>query len=162
MHKLIVTVFLTSLTMTIMAQKEIKTSIDISASPQVIWNVLTNFTEYEKWNPFLKSVEGDFKVGEKVKINAGGMKFRPKVLAYNENKEIRWLGKFIFKGLFDGEHKFIIIDNGDGTSTFKQEEKFSGILVGLFKKKLETETKSGFEEMNKKLKELAENLKDEI
>ncbi len=50
----------------------------------------------------------------------------------------------------------MIIDNGDGTSTFKQEEKFTGILVGLFKKKLDSETKPGFEAMNKKLKELAE------
>jgi len=95
-------------------------------------------------------------VGEKVKINAGGMKFKPKVLVYKENQEIRWKGKFLVKGLFDGEHSFVIIDNGDGTSTFKQEEIFTGILVGMFKKKLDSDTKNGFEEMNKKLKELAE------
>jgi len=158
MQNLVTTIFLTLFTFNIMAQKEIKTSIDISASPETVWNVLTNFSEYENWNPFLKSVEGDFYVGNKVKINAGGMKFKPKVLVYNRNQEIRWIGNFLVKGLFDGEHSFVIIDNGDGTSTFKQEEKFSGILVGLFKKKLDSETKPGFEEMNKKLKELSEEL----
>ncbi len=35
-------------------------------------------------------------------------------------------------------------------------EKFKGILVSLFKKQLDNNTKRGFEEMNKKLKELAE------
>ena len=142
----------------ILRQKEIKTSIDISAPPTKVWEVLTNFSEYENWNPFLKSIEGDVEVGKKIRINVNGMKFKPIVLIFNENKEIRWIGKFLFKGLFDGEHSFDIIDNQNGTSTFKQEEKFTGILVGLFSKKLESETKPGFVAMNKKLKEIAEKL----
>ena len=145
-----------------MAHKEIKTSIKISAPPELVWKVLIDFSAYEKWNPFLKSVEGDFKVGKRVKINAGGMRFKPEVLVFSEQQEIRWLGNFLFKGLFDGEHSFVIVDNKDGTSTFKQEERFSGILVGLFKKKLELETKLGFEKMNEKLKELAEKLKTTV
>lgn len=149
---------LTYLTTIVMAQKEIKTSIVIDAQPEIIWKVLTDFPSYEQWNLFLTSVEGDFIVGNKVKITAGGMKFKPKVLAYEENVEIRWKGKFLFKGLFDGEHSFVIVDNGEGTSTFKQEEIFSGILVGLFKKKIEGSTKDGFNEMNLKLKELSEEL----
>lgn len=156
MQKLVAIIPLTLLTLHIMAQKEIKTSIDISSPPATIWKILTDFPAYESWNPFITSVEGEFIVGEKVKINAGGMKFKPKVLVYKENQEIRWKGKFLVKGLFDGEHSFVIIDNGDGTSTFKQEEIFTGILVGMFKKKLDSDTKNGFEEMNKKLKELAE------
>jgi hypothetical protein len=46
--------------------------------------------------------------------------------------------------------------NGDGTTTFKQSENFKGILVPFFKKSLDNNTKKGFEEMNRKLKELAE------
>jgi len=139
-----------------MAQKEIKTSIRIAATPENVWKVLTNFEAYGNWNPFLKSLEGDVKVGKKIKVNAGGMKFTPNVLAVEENKELRWLGKFLFKGLFDGEHIFLIEDNKDGTVTFRQEEKFNGMLVGLFAKKLDTDTKKGFEQMNEKLKEIAE------
>lgn len=161
MRKLSAIIFLTVLSFNIMAQKEIKTSIQISAAPEVIWSVLTNFSEYENWNPFITSAEGDFVVGEKVKITAGGMKFKPKVLVFDTNKEIRWISKLLFKGLFDGKHSFEIIDNGDGTSTFNHEERFSGILVGLFKKKLETETKPGFEAMNAKLKEQAEAVNDQ-
>ncbi|MGB1242682.1 MAG: SRPBCC family protein [Chitinophagales bacterium] len=140
-----------------MAQKEIKTAIQISASPERVWQVFTNFENYGNWNPFILSIEGNVKTGEKIKINAGGMKFKPEVLAFEENKELRWKGKLLFEGVFDGEHIFLIEDNKDGTVTFKQEEKFSGILVGLFAKKLDTETKEGFKQMNRKLKELAEN-----
>lgn len=141
-----------------MAQKEIKTSIDISAPSEIIWSVLTNFQAYPDWNPFLTSVEGDFEVGNTIKITAGGMKFKPEVLTYNEYKEIVWLGKFLVNGMFDGEHRFTIIDHQDGTSTFQHEEKFSGVLVGVFSKKLDKETTPGFIEMNKKLKEIAEEL----
>ena len=139
-----------------MAQKEIKTSIQITATPEKVWKVLTNFQEYKNWNPFLKSVEGHVKKGETIKINADGMKFKPKVLSFEENKQFSWIGKLLFKGLFDGEHLFLIEDNGDGTVTFRQEEKFQGILVGLFAKKLDTDTRQGFMQMNKKLKELSE------
>jgi len=58
--------------------------------------------------------------------------------------------------LFDGEHKFELIDNANGTTTLIQSEKFSGILVPLLKKQLDDNTKRGFEAMNEKLKELVE------
>jgi hypothetical protein len=82
-----------------------------------------------------------------------GMTFKPRVLAFETNKEFLWLGHLLFTGLFDGEHKFELIDNGNGTTTFKQSEKFKGIFVGLLN--LEN-TQKGFEAMNEKLKEMAE------
>ncbi|WP_228479091.1 SRPBCC family protein [Flavobacterium soyangense] len=39
-------------------------------------------------------------------LEAKGMTFKPKVLAFETNKEFRWLGHLLFPGLFDGEHKF--------------------------------------------------------
>ncbi|PWA03938.1 SRPBCC domain-containing protein [Flavobacterium psychrotolerans] len=72
------------------------------------------------------------------------------------HNELSWLGHLFFPGLFDGEHKFEVINNGNGSTTFRHSEKFTGILIPLFKKKLSINTKNGFENMNKKLKELAE------
>ncbi len=139
-----------------MFKKEIKTSIKISATPEMIWKVLTDFENYPDWNEFLSSVEGNFNPGNHVKITAGGMKFKPKILVYDKNKEIRWIGKFLVCGLFDGEHLFRIIDHRDGRCTFQQEEFFSGLLVKLFAKKLDKDTKNGFIQMNEKLKEICE------
>jgi hypothetical protein len=98
------------------------------------------------------------KVGNKIKVciqlpNSKAMTFKPRVRAFETNKELRWLGHLLFTGLFDGEHEFQLIDNGNGTTTFKQSEKFKGIFVGLLN--LEN-TKKGFEAMNEKLKEMAE------
>ena len=140
---------------------EIKTEIIINATTGRVWTILTNFDNYPNWNPFIKSIKGDVKVGNKITARieppeAKGMTFKPKILCYETNKELRWLGHLLFVGLFDGEHKFELIDNGDGTTTFRQSEKFKGVLVPLFKKQLETNTKNGFVAMNMKLKELAE------
>lgn len=84
------------------------------------------------------------------------MTFIPKVLVFDENKEFVWLGYLLFKGLFDGEHHFKLIDNQDGTTTFVQSENFKGLLVPIFKSQLDKNTRKSFELMNQKLKELAE------
>lgn len=141
--------------------KEIKTKIRIEASPAKVWAILTDFDKYPEWNPFIKSIKGDVAVGNKIVARieppeAKGMTFKPTVLAFDTNKEFRWIGHLLVKGLFDGEHKFELIDNGDGSTTFVQSEKFGGILVPLFKKMLDKNTVNGFNQMNKKLKEMAE------
>jgi hypothetical protein len=141
--------------------KEIKTEILINATPEKVWTILTNFDNYPNWNPFIKSIKGEVKVGKKITVrieppNAKGMTFKPRVLVFIANKELRWLGHLLFAGLFDGEHKFELVDNGNGTTTFIQSEKFKGILEPLFKKTININTKNGFALMNEKLKERAE------
>ncbi len=139
-----------------MAKKEIKTSIIINSTPEKVWSILSDTANYPSWNPFIKSIKGDFVVGKTIVADIDGMTFKPEVLVVKQQKEIRWIGRLFFKGIFDGEHSFHIDDNKDGSVTFRQEEKFNGILVGMFSKKLDTDTKSGFEAMNEALKALAE------
>ncbi|OPB97277.1 polyketide cyclase [Elizabethkingia occulta] len=139
--------------------KEIKTEIVIQAAPETIWKILTDFENYPQWNPFIVSVTGEAEKGNKIVVNIKppdrkGMIFKPIILTKIKDKELSWQGKLMFKGLFDGKHKFELIDNGNGTTTFIQSEKFSGIFVWLFNTR---NTKKGFNEMNQKLKELAES-----
>lgn len=142
--------------------KEIKTEVLINATPEKVWEILINFDNYSQWNPFIKAIKGEVKVGKKIIVrveppDSREMIFKPKVLTYDTNKELSWLGHMFFTGLFDGEHKFELIDHKNGTITFKQSEKFKGIFLPFFQKLLENNTRKGFEEMNQKLKELAEH-----
>lgn len=132
--------------------KNIETQIIINATPEQVWVVFSNFSEYPLWNPFVKSFKGIPTVGQKIEVNLPGMKFKPIVLVYDINRELRWKGKLLLKGLFDGEHYFKLIDNGNGTTTFIQGEYFKGLLLPLFNNMLDKKTKPGFEEMNEKLK----------
>lgn len=136
---------------------EIKTEILINANPEYVWEVLTDFENYPKWNPFIQHISGEAKVGNKLKVflsppNEKGMTFNPKVLVFDQNREFKWIGKLFVTGLFDGEHTFKLIDNKNGTTTFVQNEKFRGILVPLLKKRLQTNTLYGFNQMNESLK----------
>ncbi|MGY3055607.1 hypothetical protein ACVWYG_003828 [Pedobacter sp. UYEF25] len=140
---------------------EIRTEILINASCEKIWLIIADFGNYRKWNPFITSITGNVKVGNKITVRieppgAKGSTFKPMVLSFIPNKELSWLGQLLFTGIFDGTHKLELIDNTNGTATFKQSEIFRGILVPFFKQQLENNTKLGFEEMNNKLKELAE------
>ncbi len=157
--KTITVIAFTLLTLnTMAAKKEISTQIIINASPEKVWTVLTDFDTYSDWNPFIKSIKGNVNVGNKINILIDGMKFKPEVLVYESNQEFKWIGNLLVKGLFDGEHRFQLIDNGDGTTTFIQSEKFNGILVNMLSKKLDNETIPGFEAMNLALKNRVESL----
>ncbi len=138
-----------------MFTNEIETSIKISSTANKIWQELTNFDEYKNWNPSIIDISGELGKNKTikivVKIDEKTMIFKPIVLECEENKELRWLGKLLFSGIFDGEHYFLIKENIDGTCTFIQGEKFSGILIPFFGKMI-LKTKKGFEAMNKELK----------
>jgi hypothetical protein len=141
--------------------KEIRTEIVINATPFRVWSVLSDLENYPTWNPFITSIKGNLIEGNTITARiqppgSSGMTFKPRLLVVRRAQELRWLGHLFFPGLFDGEHIFELNENTDGSTTFVQREKFSGILVPLFKKMLDVNTVQGFELMNKKLKELAE------
>jgi hypothetical protein len=133
--------------------RHITTSINLPAPPEKVWAVLTDFAAYPTWNPFITHAEGDWAVGNTVAITAGGMAFKPKVLAFDPGRELRWKGKLLFNGIFDGEHYFLLTDNGDGTTSLEHGEYFTGLLVPAFRRKLEGETRAGFGGMNEALVE---------
>ena len=142
--------------------KQIRTEIEIGAVPEQVWKVLTDFAAFPTWNPFMRSAEGELKTGARLKVyirpkNGMGMTIKPTVLKAEPNHELRWLGRLLMPGLFDGEHFFIIEPLGEGQVRFVHGERFTGILIpllvlmGLFKNTLR-----GFEEMNQALKVRAE------
>lgn len=136
--------------------KLIETEILIDASPEKVWAILTNFENHPKWNPFIRSITGEKKIGEQLTVSiqppgGNGMTFKPIVTSFKENKELRWKGKLGVQGIFDGEHYFQLIGQENNRTKLIHGERFSGILVALMGKALD-KTKEGFELMNKSLK----------
>lgn len=137
---------------------KIHTSININATPQQVWDVLMNFKEYPQWNPFIQSITGIPKVGHTIKVNLTDMTFTPLILKQQQYKELRWKGQLWLKGIFDGEHYFILSPNEQGGTLFEHGEIFSGLLVALVKNKVIPNTTQGFKTMNEALKQRVENL----
>lgn len=145
---------------------EIHTEIEINAPSRDVWSVLTNFTDYASWNPFIKSISGKAHAGERLTISVTPraekhIVFRPVVLVAKPESEFRWLGRWLMPGLVDGEHYFQIIPSGPHSVRFVHGEVFSGILSGLLKSSLSPELKTGFNAMNLALKARTESLGSE-
>jgi hypothetical protein len=141
--------------------KEITSSIEINAPAKRVWEILANLKSHADWNPFIRSANGEVKAGAKLDIfiqpvGGSGMRFKPTVLKAEAGRELRWIGRLIFPGLFDGEHSFVIEPLGENYVRLTQSEKFTGLLVRLFAKGLDGGTLQGFELMNRALKARAE------
>ncbi len=135
---------------------EIKTEIEIGVPPDRVWQILLDFPAYPQWNPFIRSIAGVARFGECLTVSIqpqGGraMTFRPTLLAVTPNQELRWLGRFLLPGIFDGEHCFQIVPVAADRVRFIQSERFSGLLVALAISQLERGTKAGFVAMNQAL-----------
>jgi hypothetical protein len=143
-----------------MAEHRIETSIEIEAPPKQVWAILTDFGGMAAWNPFIRSISGALATGSRLSVHiapAGksAMRFTPTVLAVKPERELRWLGKLLLPGLFDGEHYFFLDPIGEERTRFTHGEKFSGLLVSIFGGTLSA-TEEGFKAMNLALKRRAE------
>jgi hypothetical protein len=141
--------------------KNIRTEIVINVSKEKVWSILTNFSDYPKWNPFIISIEGELGVGLRLKNTMlNGEKkfvFKPIILTVTPNKYFDWLGSLLFKGIFDGHHSFEIEEIAPDQVRLIHGEHFSGLLVNMIlNNKLEAETRNNFIKMNEAVKALAE------
>lgn len=141
--------------------KNIETEIIINAPVNQVWEILKNFSEYPKWNPFILKMAENKKMDNSlsVMIKSGEnkkMEFQPIVLKDEFEKEFRWLGHLFVKGLFDGEHYFILEKQGPDKTKFIHGEKFSGMLSSILLSMIRENTTKGFQSMNQALKERAE------
>lgn len=136
--------------------KELRTEIEIQARPDEVWQVLTNLDKYPEWNPFIKRAIGNATVGEKVEITvrsgAKEMVLHCIVARVEPNKELCWKYHVISPFLFRGEHSFIIDQVESNRVRFIDREIFNGLLVATQAKDIDTNSKQGFEAMDKALK----------
>ncbi len=143
-------------------KRSIETSIMIERSPEQVWAAIAETDQYANWSPFIKSVQGELKVGEQLEVlivpeGENGMKFTPEVLVADTNRELRWIGKLGVHGVFDGEHYFILERLDDNRTRLFHGEEFSGLLAPILWSLIEDSTLKGFTSHNQSLKTLLEN-----
>jgi hypothetical protein len=141
---------------------ELRTEVQIDGSPAKVWGVLTDFSKYHEWNPFITDIKGELSVGSRLAVTLSPpesreMTIRPTLLVSSEASELRWLGHLWFKGLFDGEHFFQCHELDDGRTRFVHGENFEGLLVRFVGSTL-SQVARGFVYMNEALKKRVESL----
>ena len=135
--------------------RSISEKVDIAAAPLQVWNVLADLDAYQDWNPFIQSASGQLTAGSTLTLRmvpaeGRAMTFRPKVLDVQPGMLLRWTGRLIVPGIFDGTHAFELKDQG-GLTRVIQSETFRGALVPFTGKTI-TATGSDFRALNQALK----------
>ncbi len=139
----------------------LRTELEIDASPDQVWTALTDRENYPAWNPFIVSSTGELKVGTTITnvlrdTNGKDTEFTPELLAVEPGRELRWIGKIAFGGVFDGEHAFRIEPLPNGRSKLIQEETFRGVAIPFTAGMLRDTIEPQFHAMNQAIAAQAE------
>ena len=136
--------------------KTLRTEIQIQAAPEKIWKILTDFAKYPEWNPLITQAIGKVEVGARVDITVPSgskeMKLHCTVIKAEPRQVLCWKYHVMSPLLFRGEHSFTIEPMGSNYCRFVDQEVFKGLLVPLQAKDIDTNSRQGFEAMDKALK----------
>jgi hypothetical protein len=141
--------------------KDLNNEIEINASADRVWQLLTDFASFPQWNPFIQQVSGELKRGAQLVVHiqpsgAHATTIRPTVLKAEPNRELRWMKRWLMPGLLDAEHSFTILPLDANRVRFTQREIFTGLFSSFSAYRRNTDTRRGFREMAKALKLRAE------
>lgn len=110
--------------------RETKVSQEISADAKLIWNILTDSTNYPKWNSTIISIEGKIEPGQQIKLKSQldpKREFKLKVKEYDIAERLVW-------GDAMGRREFKLESDESGKTLFSMSEKIGGPLFPLFAK----------------------------
>ncbi len=138
--------------------KRFHTSIEIRATPDKIWNILTDAPGWNSWNTTIDKVVGRIALGEKVKLFVKlnpGRAFPVKVSSFDARRKMVWTGGMPL-GLFKGERTYVLAPTNGGVE-FSMTEVFSGLLSPLIEKSI-PDMQPAFDQFAACLKRRAEQL----
>jgi hypothetical protein len=113
---------------------ECSAAIDIRATPQRIWSLLTDAAGFPRWNSTVTRITGTIAEGERLALEvaaAPGRTFRPRVTRMETERLMVWSDGFA--PMFKGVRTFTLSPNGDGTTTFAMVEVLSGVMLPMIK-----------------------------
>lgn len=107
-------------------------NIDIHADKSIIWALLTNATDYPRWNSTVLSIDGEIQLKRKLRLKSyfdPNRTFKIKVREIKPESHMVW-----GDGL--GRRTFILTEKDDGRVNFRMFEKIGSIMFPLFAGKI--------------------------
>jgi hypothetical protein len=142
--------------------KAVDAVVEINASAEDVWEVLTDFDAYYQWNPYLKRVKGKLALDESLditfKVGEQERRIRGHVALLFPGVEMRFTANLGTLGSLKMEHAFHIETFEDRDVCFVQRQTYSGFLATDKKiAEVAAPTKKALEAMNAALKERVES-----
>lgn len=125
-------------------------AIDVAATPADCWRVFSDLSTWARWFPMLQRVEGDLRLGGKLRLRmAAGptsLQLEATVEELVPRERVRWVASRL--GV-RGDHSYSFDVNHPGTTRVTSRESFSGIgarlIVGPVFTRFDKETHESME-----------------
>lgn len=133
--------------------RETEVAIDIRATPEILWSLLTNAALYPSWNSTVVSIEGQIALGSKIALRSTldrKRTFKLTVREFQPPMRLVW-------GDAMGRRSYVLTPKGAGVVTFSMHEKIGGPLFPLFARMIPSFDES-FNQMAADLKTKAESM----
>ena len=143
-------------------ESHVFTEIEIDATADQVWAVLTDFEKLPEWSSSFQGVNKPMALGEvstayfKNPITGGMMEFTHEVIVYEEGRAFGWSGDAML-GRQD-HHIFRIEELPDGRAKFKQEDGLNGKKSNFLIRMVEAQIGKAYDKFNHELKARVESL----
>lgn len=131
--------------------RETTVSIEINADDSIVWALLTNASDYARWNSTVLSIEGNIQLDEKIKLKST---LDPKRTFKLKVKELQPTSRMVW-GDGQGNRVYTITKKDSNTLIFTMTEKIGGAMFPMYAKMIPSFDKS-FETFAADLKREAE------
>jgi len=131
--------------------RETAISIDIQADKSILWALLTNASDFPRWNSTVISIEGDIKPGGKIRLKSTldpKRVFKLSIREFDADTRLVW-------GDAMGQRVYMLKSMGQNLTQFTMTEKIGGPIFPLIAKMIPPFDQS-FEHYARDLKKEAE------
>jgi hypothetical protein len=112
---------------------QVMSAIGIAATPEKVWAVLTDLSNYPQWHPAYKSVTGQLAVGSTLTIGTTSpstgdpITLKVTVLTVEPDSELTWASKLL--GISTIKRRFLL-SSADGGTELTQAGTYRGLGGG--------------------------------
>lgn len=143
-----------------MKHSDVKVETDISANPDKVWNIISNFSKWDEWHTSSVRIVTSDGRPQKLNTQMAGVSvwFNLRKVKTIHGQHLEWTGSLPFTGiLLNGTRKFTLTKKSENSCKLTQEETFGGLLSFLFKSKLSTKYQVRYQRHNDKIKAIVES-----
>ena len=136
---------------------KVETEVTIAAPAADVWRVLMDWPSYPEWNPNVRRIEGDARVGARLKVRLRNRPFlpirlQPTLVYLTPERYLAWRGAVLGPFILEGERYFELIPTGPERCRMRIGERFTGLLTPAFGALLARIVEPSFVAMNEALR----------
>jgi hypothetical protein len=112
----------------------VTTTTVVEGSKLEAWEALTDYADYDDWNPVITHAEGEAQEGTDLELDVtlpghGSESLDAKVLVARPVRKVGWQARLLLPGLRDWEYEFILEPAGADRVLVTQQLRIEGLLA---------------------------------